>query len=70
MGNIGFGEFLLIVIVPLLIFGTSRLPALGDALGKTVKNYKREANAPDTINVTPKSAVIEVKAEKDEKGKG
>jgi sec-independent protein translocase protein TatA len=41
MGNLGFGELLLIFLVLLLVFGTSRLPALGDALGKGIRNFKR-----------------------------
>ena len=36
--NLGFGELLLIFIVILLIFGASKLPQLGDALGKGIKN--------------------------------
>ena len=45
MGNLGFGEVLLILIVLLLVFGTSRLPGLGDALGKGIRNFRRGARA-------------------------
>ena len=54
MGNIGFGELLLILIVLLLIFGTSKLPALGDALGKGIRNFKKSTTQDDAIDVTPK----------------
>ena len=52
--NLGFGELLLIFIVILLIFGSSKLPALGDALGKGIKNFKRSVSGENEIDVTPK----------------
>jgi sec-independent protein translocase protein TatA len=51
--NLGFGELLLIFIVILLIFGASKLPQLGDALGKGIKNFKRSVTGNDEIDVTP-----------------
>ncbi len=51
--NLGFGELLLIFIVIMLIFGSSKLPALGDALGKGIKNFKRSVTGNDEIDVTP-----------------
>jgi sec-independent protein translocase protein TatA len=36
----GFGELVLILILVLLFFGASRLPALGAGLGKAVKGFK------------------------------
>ena len=51
--NLGFGELLLIFIVILLIFGASKLPQLGDALGKGIKNFKRSVSGNDEIDVTP-----------------
>jgi sec-independent protein translocase protein TatA len=56
--NLGFGELLLIFIVILLIFGSSKLPALGDALGKGIKNFKRSVSGQDEIDVTPKKDAI------------
>ena len=52
--NLGFGELLLIFIVILLIFGSSKLPALGDALGRGIKNFKRSVSGENEIDVTPK----------------
>jgi sec-independent protein translocase protein TatA len=52
--NLGFGELLLIFLVILLIFGASKLPSLGDALGKGIKNFKRSVSGNDEIDVTPK----------------
>lgn len=52
---LGTGEILLILFIVLLVFGASRLPMLGDSLGKALKNFKRAANTPPhEIDVTPK----------------
>ena len=56
--NLGFGELLLIFIVILLIFGASKLPQLGDALGKGIKNFKRSVSGADEIDVTPKKDAL------------
>ncbi len=40
--NIGMGEVILILIVALLIFGASKLPEIGKALGKGIKEFKNE----------------------------
>ena len=57
--NLGFGELLLIFIVILLIFGASKLPQLGDALGKGIKNFKRSVTGDDEIDVTPKKESLQ-----------
>jgi len=66
--NLGFGELLLIFIVILLIFGSSKLPQLGDALGKGIKNFKRSVSGDNEIDVTPKKeAIPEPKSTADKK---
>ena len=56
--NLGFGELLLIFLVIMLIFGSSKLPALGDALGKGIKNFKKSVSGQDEIDVTPKKDAL------------
>jgi sec-independent protein translocase protein TatA len=41
IGSIGATGFLLIVIVALLLFGPSKLPELGRAFGKTLREFKK-----------------------------
>jgi len=41
MGNIGFGELLVILLVFLLIFGAKRLPEIGKALGDGIREFKK-----------------------------
>ena len=41
-GTIGTPELLIIAFVLLLLFDATKLPQLGGALGKTIKNFKTE----------------------------
>ena len=41
MFGLGIGELLLIAVVLLLLFGSSKLPALGQGLGDSVKSFKK-----------------------------
>ena len=41
MGNIGFPELVLILVIVLLLFGASRLPEIARALGKSVQEFKK-----------------------------
>jgi len=41
MGNLGIGELLLIGVALLLLFGPSKLPELGKALGKGLHEFKK-----------------------------
>ncbi|WP_078598325.1 twin-arginine translocase TatA/TatE family subunit [Evansella clarkii] len=40
MGNIGPASLVLIVIIALLLFGPNKLPELGRAFGRTLKEFK------------------------------
>lgn len=52
MGGLGFGELLIILIIVMLVFGVGKLPQLGDALGRSIRNFKKAASG-DEIDVTP-----------------
>ena len=41
MGNLGFTEILIILLVVLLLFGAKRLPEGGASLGKGIREFKR-----------------------------
>ncbi|MBB6452275.1 sec-independent protein translocase protein TatA [Salirhabdus euzebyi] len=44
MGNIGIPGLILILIVALVIFGPSKLPEIGKAVGSSLKEFKRAAS--------------------------
>jgi sec-independent protein translocase protein TatA len=54
MAGIGFGELVVILLIVLVIFGAGKLPQIGDALGKSIRNFKKAAAATDEIDVTPR----------------
>jgi len=39
--RLGFGEILVVLVIALLVFGPTKLPQLGDALGKGIRNFKK-----------------------------
>jgi sec-independent protein translocase protein TatA len=39
--GLGVPEMLLILLIVILIFGTSRLPELGRGIGEGIRNFKR-----------------------------
>lgn len=41
MFGMGFSEILLILLIVVLIFGTSRIPELGKGLGEGIRNFKK-----------------------------
>ena len=40
MGPIGLQELILILVILILVFGASRLPAIGKGLGEAITNFK------------------------------
>ena len=41
IGGIGMPELLVVLVIVLIIFGATKLPQIGDGLGKGIRNFKR-----------------------------
>jgi sec-independent protein translocase protein TatA len=54
MGCPSFQESLIILFVIVLVLGATRLPQIGDALGRSIRNFKRGMKGENEIDVTPK----------------
>jgi len=52
MPNIGFSELIVILLILTLVFGGSRLPALGEAMGKAIRSFRRGVAQNEDIEVT------------------
>ena len=37
----GMGELIVILLIVLVVFGANKLPGIGDALGRSIKNFKK-----------------------------
>lgn len=54
LGNLGFSEIMLILVVVLLVFGAKRLPEIGSSLGKGIREFKRSMReVTDDIDAPP-----------------
>ncbi len=47
MFGLGFPEIILILVIVVLIFGTSRIPELGRGLGEGIRNFKKSVRGDD-----------------------
>lgn len=48
MGEFSLSHILLLTLVLLIFFGPSRLPALGQSIGKAIRGFKQGLNEIDT----------------------
>jgi len=54
LGNLGFSELMILMVVILLVFGAKRLPEIGSSIGKGIREFKRSiSDAGDAINSAP-----------------
>lgn len=53
----GFGvpEMLIILAIVLVVFGAGKLPEIGGALGKSIKNFKNASEGKDEIEIKSKT---------------
>ena len=49
----GFLELLLLLAILVCVFGARKLPALGEAIGRTIRNFKTSSASRDDITVSP-----------------
>lgn len=71
MFGLGVPELLIILVIGLVIFGPGKLPDVGKALGKSIREFKQanketgDSDASDAmVNVTPAPKELEQKDEK------
>lgn len=53
--GMGVGELVLILVIVTVVFGATKLPQLGDGLGRAIKNFKRSVGSLNEIDVTPRA---------------
>ncbi|CAH2032463.1 twin-arginine translocase TatA/TatE family subunit [Trichlorobacter ammonificans] len=54
MFGFGMPELIVILVIVLVVFGAGRLPEIGAALGKSIKNFKNASDGKDEIEIKPK----------------
>lgn len=54
LGNLGFGEIMVILVVVLLLFGARRLPEIGASFGKGIREFKKSlSEVNDAVTSVP-----------------
>jgi len=66
----GMGELVVILLIVLVVFGANKLPGIGDALGRSIKNFKKASNvdkddADDEAETKDKKALSPAKKQKE-----
>ncbi|HEY6872822.1 MAG TPA: twin-arginine translocase TatA/TatE family subunit [Geobacteraceae bacterium] len=54
MFGFGMPELIIILVIVLVIFGAGRLPEIGSAFGKSIRNFKKASEGKDEIEIKPK----------------
>jgi len=57
--GLGMGELVMILVIVTVVFGATKLPALGDGLGKAIRNFKRSIDSPDASKDEAQKGKIE-----------
>ena len=51
--NLGMGEIALLIVLALVLFGPKRLPEMGRAAGKAIREFKSAMNSADSKEAEP-----------------
>ncbi|MGA1874058.1 MAG: twin-arginine translocase TatA/TatE family subunit [bacterium] len=57
MFGIGMSELLIIMVIVLIIFGAGKLPEIGSALGKGIRNFKTGVTGNESEDKAPQSKI-------------
>lgn len=66
----GIGELIIILVIILIVFGAGKLPQIGDALGRSIRNFKRASSGSDEVEVGPKAEELSADRAKGSESKG
>jgi sec-independent protein translocase protein TatA len=61
MFGIGVPELIVILVIVLIIFGAGKLPEIGSAIGKGIKNFKKSVHGSDEDDTTPDRKKVDEK---------
>lgn len=55
MFGFGMPELIIILVIVLVVFGAGKLPEIGGALGKSIRNFKKASDGKDEIEIKPRN---------------
>ena len=56
MFGFGMPQLIIILAIILVVFGASRLPEIGGAMGKSIRNFKKASEGKDEIEIRAKES--------------
>ena len=62
MFGFGMPELIVVLVIVLVVFGAGRLPEIGGAIGKSIRNFKKASSGKEEIEIKAS------RAEDDKKG--
>lgn len=62
MFGLGTTELIIVLVIVLIVFGAGKLPQIGDALGKGIRNFKRANNDKEDADSIDDAATKNAKA--------
>lgn len=68
MFGLGMQELIIILVIVLVLFGASRLPQIGEGIGKAIRNFKKSVSDSNEIDVTPQKPIDKDKEKKEGNG--
>jgi len=54
MFGFGLPELMVVLSIVLVVFGAGKLPQIGSAFGKSIRNFKKASEGKDEIDISPK----------------
>ncbi len=64
MAGLGWQELLIVLVIVVIIFGAGKLPEIGGALGKSIKEFKRASD--DETDALPNQSTTNTSTRRDD----
>jgi sec-independent protein translocase protein TatA len=61
MFGFGMPELIIVLVIVMVVFGAGKLPEIGGALGKSIRNFKNATDEKEEIEIKPKTDNTEKK---------
>ena len=65
MPNLGPTELIIVLVLVIIVFGVGKLPEVGGALGKSIKEFKRASTPEEEAAKAEKQANLEAASKRD-----
>ena len=63
--GIGWPELTIILVIELVIFGASRVPEVGGAIGRGIREFRKSVNTDESIEKEKEATEVSAKKKKD-----